>query len=367
MCILCKCNMAHIYQSSLSDSKQKNQRTSPIHNIIKEHNVMTNNNETTKKEIRRIKNKIISNNKKILRLHEANIVLDKKLGELLKNEQTPMKNNVEYLENKEENKITKNSNDDVSKNEIIELFMTNVRGKKYIKNNAKNDGDEGHWLEKNMHLSLNSNNAPDIGGYEMKKDSKKISFGDWSAEYLFSAKRKLLEKINGNDIKINRDEFIKNFGNLNEDNVNRYSWSGSCIPKYGSYNNCGQKLIIDEENNIQALYSYEHDKRDNKKTEIYKDKIICIAVWSKEKMERHVNAKFNQKGFFVCKKNMDGVYEKICFGMPISYEMFIEKIKSGDIFFDSGMYHDSINPNPRQYSQWRACQKFWHNLLIEEY
>ena len=71
------------------------------------------------------------NNKKILRLQEANIVLDKKLGELLKNERTTINNSAGYLENKEENKITKNSNDNISKNEIIELFKTNVRGKKW--------------------------------------------------------------------------------------------------------------------------------------------------------------------------------------------------------------------------------------------
>lgn len=126
--------------------------------------------------------------------------------------------------------------------------------------------------------------------------------GDWSAEYLFSNNRKLLEKINNYDIKISKEEFIKYFGNKNEDIDNRYSWSGSCVPKYGEYNNCGQKLIIDKDNNIQALYSYQHDKRNNKKTENYKNKIICIAVWSKQKMEKHVNSKFNQKGFFICKK-----------------------------------------------------------------
>lgn len=84
-----------------------------------------------------------------------------------------------------------------------------------------------------MGLTLNSNNLPDIGGYEMKKDSKKISFGDWSAEYLFSAKNILIKKINKDDLVMTREEFIKTFGNKNDEKNGRYSWSGSCIPKYG--------------------------------------------------------------------------------------------------------------------------------------
>ena len=42
-----------------------------------------------------------------------------------------------------------------------------------------------------MEISHNSNNEPDILGYEMKKNSSKITFGDFSAsEYLFSKKKR---------------------------------------------------------------------------------------------------------------------------------------------------------------------------------
>ena len=115
------------------------------------------------------------------------------------------------------------------------------------------------------------------------------------------------------------------------------------------------------------MYSYDNDKRKNKTTDEWKGKEIYIAVWSGEKMKKHVDSKFNQKGFFICKKDKDGKYDKICFGSPINYELFIEKIKTGDIFFDSGMYYDSNKPNERLYSQWRASQKFWNNLLTEEF
>jgi hypothetical protein len=252
----------------------------------------------------------------------------------------------------------------ITKEQIISLFKENIKGNEHTKNNDDHDGEEGQWLEKLMNLKPNSKNAPDIGGYEMKKDSKKISFGDWSAEYLFSPKRDLIYDINDEEINLTKEQFIKHFGNKNED---RYSWSGSCVPKYGKWNDCGQMLKIDENNNILAMYSYDKDKRKNKTTNKWKGKEICIAVWSCEKMKKHVDDKFNQKGFFVCKKNKDGKYDKICFGPPINYELFIEKVKSGDIFFDSGMYYDSNKPNTRLYSQWRASQKFWNNLLTEEY
>jgi len=165
---------------------------------------------------------------------------------------------------------------------------------------------------------------------------------------------------------LSKEQFIKHFGNKNEEK-DRYSWSGSCVPKYGKWNDCGQMLQIDKNKNILALYSYNNDKRTNKTTIEWKNKEICIAVWNSEKNEKkHVESKFNQKGFFICKKDKANKYDKICFGSPINYELFIEKIKTGDIFFDSGMYYDSNKPNERHYSHWRASQKFWNNLLIEE-
>lgn len=110
-----------------------------------------------------------------------------------------------------------------------------------------------------MNLKPNSNNTPDLYGYEMKKDSKKISFGDWSGEYLFSQKRENLKKINKEDIILSKEEFIKIFGNKTKDKENRYSWSGSCVPKYEKWNDYGQILKIDNDKNIIALYSYDKD------------------------------------------------------------------------------------------------------------
>jgi hypothetical protein len=115
------------------------------------------------------------------------------------------------------------------------------------------------------------------------------------------------------------------------------------------------------------MYSYEHDKRKPEKMEKYKDKDLCIVVWNQEKMKGCVENKFNQKGFFICKKNKKKEYEKICFGSTIDYISFLENVKLNRIYLDSGMYHDDNKSNDRLYSLWRADSSFWTNLLVEEF
>ena len=94
---------------------------------------------------------------------------------------------------------------------------------------------------------------------------------------------------------------------------------------------------------------------------------MVFACWTAEKMSNHVNRKFNQNGFFICQKNEENKYDKICFGQKISYALFLNNIKNNAIFLDSGMYHDSKMPNTRLYSTWRADKHFWNNLIIESH
>ena len=275
---------------------------------------------------------------------------------------------LKYIINKKinENNIIDNKSNN-PKNKIIELFKNNIKGKR-IRNtsNSKHDGIIGHKLEDLMGIKHNSDNKPDIFGYEMKKQSNKISFGDWSAsEYIFSKNKDKINELNKADINLSKPDFLKIFGTPNIKKNNRYSWSGKCVPKYNKWNECGQKLYIDENNNILALYSFKHDKRKNKIIPSFiKDiDILTIAFWSCEKMKKHVNDKFNQKGFFICKKNKKNEYNKICFGGPITFEYFIQNIKDNIIIFDSGMNEDTS----RNRSQWRASKSFWDNLITEEY
>jgi hypothetical protein len=263
-----------------------------------------------------------------------------------------------------------NNIDDIDKLEIITLFYNNVKGieicldEKY-KNHC---GKEGYWLETKIGIKHNSKNEPDINGYEMKKYSKKISLGDFSAsEYAFSGnnKRNNINLINNwtDENKLSRSEFIKSFGNPNLSKDNRYSWSGSCIPIYNNWNYNGTILKISENNDIIIYYSFSKDTRNNKidlPIFLQNDNII-IALWEEKKMKKHINTKFNKKGFFMCKK-IENKYENICFGKSFNFDYFIECIKNKKIFFDSGMY----DGNSRNYSQFRG-KCFWEELIIEEY
>lgn len=245
---------------------------------------------------------------------------------------------------------------------ILELFDKNVKGKQFIGKKSY-CGEEGHWLEIQMGIKPNSKNEADLYGYEMKKSSIKITFGDWSAScYLFSTKNNILT-----DKKITRYEFIKYFGEKNSQKNNRYSWSGKCFPKYGiNWNYYGQRLIFDENDNLRCEYSFKNDKRENKSELIPHflkiDYIICIAIWNKEKLINHITKKFGQNGFFICYKNKENIYNTIKFGKKIDFIFFKKCLISGEIFLDSGMY----STNSRNYSNFRATDRIWNSLIILE-
>jgi hypothetical protein len=218
-----------------------------------------------------------------------------------------------------------------------------------------------------MTIKHTSKNTPDIFGYEMKKDSKKITFGDFLAsEYLFSKSKKYINNKNkwkDNLVNITKDQFIKFFGTRKN---NRYSWSGKCIPRYNNWNTCGQKLTISKKNDICIFYSYLQDKRKNIKAKFpkyLKNNNILIVVWKNKKMKEHINKKFNNKGFFIIKKDGD-TYNRICFGKKFDYKCFIDGIKKKLIIFDSGM----VQKKTRSYSHFRSANSnFWDKLITEEY
>ena len=230
---------------------------------------------------------------------------------------------------------------------IIDLFNSNIKGLKPPDKpkGYKHDGYEGHWLEDKMGIKHNSNNLPDLYGYEMKKESNCITFGDFTAdEYIYKTHPSLISS---------RDDFIRSFGTCKG---TRFSWSGSCIPSYDVYNDCGQILRIDIDNHVIISYNYKYDKRQSKVEQIKDMNDVNIVVWTSLKMK--IENKFGQRGFFICRKNRKGFYSDIIFGSPFSYSLFLEGIRSGDIYFDSGMH----TGNYRNYSQWRAGKSFWINL-----
>jgi hypothetical protein len=258
-----------------------------------------------------------------------------------------------------------NNKDNYNKQLIINKFMINVKGKLFLNKNSLHCGSEGHWLETQMGIIHNSKNEPDILGYEMKKNSSKITIGDFSAsEYLFSKKKENINKWNNGEINITRTDFIKYFGTSKLSKNSRYSWSGACVPTYGNWNTSGQMMIFNDKLDLCIYYSFEKDTRQSRYTyPIFIQKDIIIAIWLKSKLEKCINNKFNDKGFFICKKNKN-IYEKICFGKPFDFNYFVDNVKNKNIIFDSGMYEG----NTRNYSQFRSSlNNFWNILITEEF
>jgi len=242
---------------------------------------------------------------------------------------------------------------------IIDRFNANVRGQRPVaQGNAKHDGKYGHWLERKMGSAIDGANEADLFGYEMKCDTtSKTTFGDWSADYY------IFKHTNSG---LNRSQFLLIFGKPNMKKKGRPSWSGEPCPKITGYNRFGQILIVDNDNNIYAVYSYSKDLRTDKEqivpTKLQQNYLI-LAKWGAEVIKKKLERKFNQKGWFKCKLGRNGTYEKIAFGAPINIDTWIELVKQGIVFFDSGMYEGNIRP----YSQWRANNSFWDSCIVEEY
>lgn len=247
-----------------------------------------------------------------------------------------------------------------AKIEIIKRFKSKVQGKKVdlASFNSSHDGKEGHWLETRMEIKINNLASSDIYGFEMKKNSNKITFGDWSADfYLFK-----------NSKFFTRADFIKTFGTYKKEK-NRWSWSGKVFPKINVINDFGQTLKVNNEKGIDIIYLYDFDKRNEKETLIPLEYRLetRLAYWKHETLKKRVNKKFGDNGWFICTKDENGIYQDIRFGEPFDFDFWIKHVEAGDIYCDSGMYHDANKPNQRPYSSWRAQGYFWHNLAKEIY
>lgn len=263
------------------------------------------------------------------------------------------------------------------KEQLIKIFREKVRGKKpdLSGTNVRHDGRKGHWLETQFGIKHNAKNDPDIFGYELKNQttSSKTTFGDWSAnEYIYNDPR-YFSVFEGKTRFERRDVFLKIFGKPNIDKNGRFSWSGEPCPKVKQYNFFGQRLVIKANKDVVAEYSYSQDQRANKAEIvpiILQQEHLELAIWygvsipegKKGKCLKHrIEDKFNDKGWFTCKMGTSGVYEKICFGRPMTFEAWIMLVQEGVVFFDSGMYQG----NPRPYSQWRANNDYWDSLIVE--
>ena len=254
------------------------------------------------------------------------------------------------------------SHRDLIKREILEVFEKNVKGNipDLSRFNKNHDGREGDWLTLQMGLKVNGKNEPDYKGFEMKTDSPKTTFGDWSpTTAIYKSSKKGVKPI------LERDNFLKIFGQKHPDTkgrkVGRYSWCLPIFPNSKEFNIHGQILRVDNLNNVIALYYFSKDKRQDKlKTvpdNLQVDELI-LAKWDAENLQTKLEKKFNKLGWFKCLKDNNGRYEKVQFGNPINFENFIKLVKKGDIYCDSGMYSQNFRP----YMNWRANKNIWTSL-----
>ena len=253
----------------------------------------------------------------------------------------------------------------IEQQEIIKRFRDHVRGyKNEATGNVKHDGRDGHWLEQQMGIKANASNSPDLLGYEMKNQtsSGKTTFGDWSPDLNLWG-RYTSEPAIG---RLDKDtQFLEYFGTPNPYKNNRKSWSGAVVPKIGDYNFYGQKLVITDTDDIQAVYSFEKDQRPDKYNliPISLQKDLILGQWTREKIKAKLEKKFNDKGWFKCLKDEQGHYNEIVFGSPINYVTWLELVRKGIVYFDCGMYQT----NNRPYAQWRANNNYWDSLIMERY
>lgn len=238
--------------------------------------------------------------------------------------------------------------------EIETIFLRNLKGRTFPTADGAHDGEQGHWFEAQFGQAANSNNLPDFKGYEIKKPTKgKTTFGDWSADmYAFS----------GDQAFCTRSEFLAWFGSPND--KGRNSWSGKCVPKVGSWNNFGQRLWVSEEGDVYAVYQYDKDNRADK------DKLLptflklgprVIAAWRFSTLKDKLENKFNQHGWVSVRVDKAGVIRKLVFGRTMDFDFWISKVRSGEVYLDSGMIDGD---NKRPYSNWRANNDFWEKLIV---
>ena len=266
------------------------------------------------------------------------------------------------------------------KQEIKRTFDENIRGREpvVLAAKSKHDGWEGHWLQEQFGLSADAKNAPDLNGFELKDDTGAgvTTFGDWSADqYIFYSHTgcqqsfsKAVDCKKCSNSQMSRAEFLRMFGTPNPAKRDRHSWSGSVCPKVNRINEFGQTLTVSGDGTIKAEYLFSEDRRPNKRSIVplaFQVDGVSLATWQSASLRKKLENKFKVYGWFKCmqESNGHGRYVGMVFGGPIEFEDWVEQVRLGNVYFDSGMYEG----NSRNYSQWRASNQFWANLIEETY
>lgn len=240
-------------------------------------------------------------------------------------------------------------------NKIVELFKDAVKDKEIClasTTNKKHCGKVGHWLETQFGLKHNGKNEPDIFEFEMKSGEEVTTFIDKAPneKYLDG------QLLKARDKKGKQQYWLQYASKKNSEEATIGGWS---IMKY---NDAGQIMLLDDNNNISIRYDYTHDKRPNKaELGLELQPPHDIMKWHADALKKAIENKFNQKGWFKCKKE-GNAFTKLCFGSPITFDLWISDLKKGNI------YHDGYSKlNGRGRHVFRAGNDYWDSLIIAEY
>ena len=242
--------------------------------------------------------------------------------------------------------------------ELISIFHERIKGRTLPP--LEHDGSIGHWIENQFGVSANADDSADWFGYELKSGKTKTTFGDWSADYY-------IWKDPDSGIH-SRDDFLIMFGTQSrEDRPGRYSWSGRVFPTVHGYNEYGQIMEVDFNDDIVINYDFSMDDRVDKYSIIplhLQSGIVELARWDSYTMEARVSKKFGQREWAKFEIS-GGVVDSMLIGPPMTFAQWINDVRTGEIFLDSGMYFDPIKPNDRPYSNWRANNGYWDSLAVD--
>jgi hypothetical protein len=261
--------------------------------------------------------------------------------------------------------------------QIKEVFDEKVRGRAPMVSHGGHEGAEGHWLQVQFGLTADSKNAPDFHGFELKDDTtSKTTFGDWPADQyiFFSHKKCLASRLKAAECRkcsrsqLTRDQFFEIFGSPTSAKGGRLSWSGRVFPKVGNVNEFGQEMSVLVDGTVEIHYRYSVDGNPNKRVRVPKplqEDDVLLARWTSENLAKRLENKFNKLGWFKCiqESKGHGRYIGIQFGRPITFPLWIQLVRDGVVYLDSGMYQG----NSRPYSNWRADNRLWTSLCDEFY
>lgn len=235
-----------------------------------------------------------------------------------------------------------------------DVFNRHIKGRMFS-NSSSHDGSLGHWLEVQCGVRPNAIPGADLDGYEIKSGGQKGSFGDWMAGWYLWYDSPFVQT---------KEQFLNIFGSKKrEDKPNRVSWTGS---DYGSkvsnvFTRSGQRLSVNEFEEIIVEYSYEDDHRPMKSQIIppsFQVGVHVIVRWERERISEFVENKFGQRGWVMFSvRTVNGVktVDSLYLGQPFNFSFWIYEFGQGNIILDSGMNSD----NNRNYSTFRAPKSWW--------